>query len=141
MKKILYAGLLASLLFLLTACGDKKLEDVLTGTWDYDMELKGDKGTSDLSGNFTFYSNGEVDVAPSDDDSYYTGEYKIADNVVTIEYTKGYSGIDMTLTQNLKIDLDDVTENELSGTALRNQFIGEASQGADEGTIKMNKEK
>lgn len=136
----MYAGLLASLLFLLTACGDK-IRRCFDGYVGLRYGVKGDKGTSDLSGNFTFYSNGEVDVAPSDDDSYYTGEYKIADNVVTIEYTKGYSGIDMTLTQNLKIDLDDVTENELSGTALRNQFIGETSQGADEGTIKMNKEK
>lgn len=140
MKKLVYLSVLFIGLVSLSTCGSKSLDEVLTGEWSYNFDLKSEDIDDEVEkGNLTFYNNGEVEIAPSDDTYYYKGSYKISDNTLTIEYEVNDTGL--MIGRYYKIDVNEIKAESLTGSILSNRKINGNPYGTLEGNATLNKEK
>lgn len=128
MKIILKVLILSCSAFILVGCGSKDLNEVLTGTWNYEIQRDDDINGGTKEGTYTFYEDGTVDVEETDNGDTHVGTYSISEesfvitynSVITYENVLAQSLPEIDVNDRLTFDAESINSETITGNSIQN---------------------
>ena len=122
MKAILKLLILSCSAFILVGCGSKDLNEVLTGTWNYEIQRDDDTTGGTIEGKYTFYEDGTVDVEETDNGDAYVGTYAISEDsfVITYDSVLAEGLADIAVNDRLTFEAESIKSETITGNSRQN---------------------